>query len=308
MSVIPDFQTVMLPVLKCLASKEVVSTTQIFDQVSDEFSLSSEQRAELLPSGKQTVIKNRIGWAITYLKKAGLLSSPKRAHVQITDLGQTVLAQNLDKINVRFLKQFESFREFHSVKPSSNNSVSELEEADLIESETPDEQLQQAFNSLNRSLAAELLDSVKAISPEAFEQLVVDLMVSMGYGGARKEAGKATKLTGDDGIDGIINEDKLGLDMIYLQAKKWENPVHRPEIDKFIGALTRQGARKGVFITTSEFSSGSREAAKGLNISVALIDGKELAELMIAHNLGVSIKENYQVKAIDSDYFDGFIA
>ncbi|SFR62556.1 restriction system protein [Thiomicrospira sp. ALE5] len=303
---IPDFQTVMLPVLKCLAGKDVVSSAQIVEQVSDEFALTPEQRAELLPSGKQTIIKNRIGWAITYLKKAGLVSSPKRAHYQLTDLGQSVLAQNLERINVRFLKQFESFRVFHSVKPSTDKDTLDDNAAEALP-DTPDEQLQQAYQSLNRSLAAELLENVKQLSPQAFEQLVVDLMIGMGYGGARKEAGQATKLTGDDGIDGIINEDKLGLDAIYLQAKRWENTVHRPEIDKFIGSLTRQGAKKGVFITTSDFSQGALASVRGLNLSVVLVDGQKLAELMIEHNVGVSVKETYQVKTLDSDYFDGFL-
>lgn len=300
---IPDFQSIMLPILNCLTSGEVVSNAEVINQISDEFELTAEQRAELLPSGKQTIIKNRIGWAITYLKKAGLLKSPKRAHIQITELGQSVLADNPEKINVRFLKQFESFREFHSVKPKQTG---EVEENNQELPDTPDEQLQQAYKSLNQSLAEEVLENVKQVAPQAFEQLVVDLMIAMGYGGARKEAGQATKLTGDGGIDGIINEDKLGLDSIYLQAKRWENTVHKPEIDKFIGALTIKGASKGVFITTSCFSKGAIEAVNGLNISVVLVDGKKLAELMVEHNLGVSIKETYQVKTLDSDYFDGF--
>jgi len=290
--------------MNCLTSGEVFSNADVINQISDEFGLTAEQRAELLPSGKQTIIKNRIGWAITYLKKAGLLQSPKRAHIQITELGQSVLAENPEKINVRFLKQFESFREFHTVKPKTNDSVEEINQA---LPDTPDEQLQQAYQSLNQSLAEEVLENVKQVTPQAFEQLVVDLMIAMGYGGARKEAGQATQLTGDDGIDGIINEDKLGLDSIYLQAKRWENTVHRPEIDKFIGSLTRQGATKGVFITTSNFSQGAKDSVNGLNLSVVLVDGQQLAELMIEYNLGVSIKETYQVKTLDSDYFDGFI-
>lgn len=302
---IPDFQSVMLPVMKCLIAGEVASNAEVIEKISDEFSLTPEQKAELLPSGKQTIIKNRIGWAMTYLKKAGLVKSPKRAHIQITELGQSVLAENPEKINVRFLKQFESFREFHTMKPKQ---ADETQETNQEQSDTPDEQLQQAYNSLNQSLAEEVLENVKQVSPQAFEQLVVDLMIAMGYGGARKEAGQATKLTGDGGIDGIINEDKLGLDSIYLQAKRWENTVHKPEIDKFIGALTIKGASKGVFITTSCFSKGAIEAVNGLNISVVLVDGKKLAELMVEHNLGVSIKETYQVKTLDTDYFDGFMS
>ena len=213
------------------------------------------------------------------------------------------MAQNLAKINVRFLKQFQSFREFHSVKPKQ---MDDIQESQAEQPDTPDEQLQQAYQSLNQSLAEEVLESVKQVTPQAFEQLVVDLMIAMGYGGARKEMGQATKLTGDDGIDGVINEDKLGLDSIYLQAKRWENTVHRPEIDKFIGSLTRQGATKGVFITTSNFSQGAKDSVRGLNLSVVLVDGQQLAELMVEYNLGVSIKETYQVKTLDSDYFDGF--
>jgi len=302
---IPDFQSVMLPVLKTIASGGVVNKHDIVTQVSDEFGLTPEQRAELLPSGKQAVIKNRVSWAITYLQKAGLLTSPKRVHVQITELGKSVLAQNLDKINVKFLRQYDSFLKFHTSKPEEKESTEVTQADDLPE--TPDEQLQQAYQSLNNSLAEELLGSVKQLAPQAFEHLVVDLMIAMGYGGARKEAGQATKLTGDDGIDGIINEDKLGLDSIYLQAKRWENTVHRPEIDKFIGSLTRQGANKGVFITTSEFSQGAKDSVSGLNLSVVLVDGRQLAELMIEYNLGVSVKETYQVKTLDSDYFDGFL-
>ncbi|GAB5339716.1 restriction endonuclease [Pseudomonas fluorescens] len=170
---------------------------------------------------------------------------------------------------------------------------------------TPDEQLADAHQALIQSLAEDLLAQVRAASPIFFEQLVVDLMLAMGYGGSRKEAGKATQATNDDGIDGIINEDKLGLDVIYLQAKRWSNTVHRPEIDKFIGALTRQRARKGVFITTSDFSVGAREAALGLDIKVVLIDGVEMARLMVENNLGVSVKQVYEVKQLDSDYFSG---
>ncbi|WP_232023557.1 restriction endonuclease [Thiomicrorhabdus aquaedulcis] len=306
MMAIPDFQTAMLPVLKCLAGKDVVSSAQIVEQLSDAFALTPEQRAELLPSGKQPIFKNRVGWAILHLKKAGLISSPKRAHVQITELGQSVLAQMPESINLRYLNQFESYREFRSIKASDKEPLEDILAPNSAG--TPDEQLQQAYQSLNCSLAAELLDNVKQLSSQAFEQLVVDLMIGMGYGGARKEAGQATKLTGDDGIDGIINEDKLGLDAIYLQAKRWENTVHRPEIDKFIGSLTRQGAKKGVFITTSDFSQGALASVRGLNLSVVLVDGQKLAELMIEHNVGVSVKEIYQVKALDSDYFEGFLA
>jgi restriction system protein len=221
--------------------------------------------------------------------------------VQITERGLDALANGPERITVSWLKRFPEFADFHTPKPQAPGTPAVL---DIATSETtPDEQLAEAHQALVQSLADELLAQVRAATPTFFEQLVVDLMLAMGYGGSRKEAGKATQLTNDDGIDGIIKEDKLGLDVIYLQAKRWNNTVHRPEIDKFIGALTRQRARKGVFITTSDFSAGAREAALGLDIKVVLIDGVELARLMIENNLGVSVKQVYEVRQLDSDYF-----
>jgi len=212
------------------------------------------------------------------------------------------LANGPERITVSWLKQFPEFADFHTAKPQAADAPAALD-VEIAET-TPDEQLAEAHQALVQSLADELLAQVRAATPSFFEQLVVDLMLAMmGYGGSRKEAGKATQATNDDGIDGIIKEDKLGLDVIYLQAKRWANTVHRPEIDKFIGALTRQRARKGVFITTSEFSAGAREAALGLDIKVVLIDGVELARLMVESNLGVSVKQVYEVKQLDSDYF-----
>ena len=217
--------------------------------------------------------------------------------------GLEALASGPPRITVSWLKQFPEFADFHTTKPRTADTpvVMSIDRAET----TPDEQLADAHQALMQSLADELLEQVRAASPIFFEQLVVDLMIAMGYGGSRKEAGKATQATNDDGIDGIIKEDKLGLDVIYLQAKRWSNTVHRPEIDKFIGALTRQRARKGVFITTSEFSEGARTAALGLDIKVVLIDGIELARLMVENNLGVSVKQVYEVKQLDSDYFAG---
>jgi restriction system protein len=223
--------------------------------------------------------------------------------VQITPGGLNALADGPERITVRWLKQFPEFANFHTAKPQVADLPAALDSE--ISETTPDEQLAQAHQALVQSLADELLALVRAATPSFFEQLVVDLMIAMGYGGSRKEAGKATQATNDGGIDGIIKEDKLGLDVIYLQAKRWTNTVHRPEIDKFIGALTRQRARKGVFITTSDFSDGARTAALGLDIKVVLIDGVELARLMVENNLGVSVKQVYEVKQLDSDYFAG---
>ncbi|MDR0212047.1 MAG: restriction endonuclease [Pseudomonas putida] len=300
---IPDFQSVMRPVLAAVQNGIPMPLNEVREQVAEQFQLTEDERKERLPSGHQTVINNRVGWARTYLNKAGLLCIPTKGMVQITPRGMTALADGPERITVRWLKQFPEFADFHSAKPRELD-VPALLDIEVAET-TPDEQLADAHQALVQSLADELLVQVRAATPSFFEQLVVDLMIAMGYGGSRKEAGKATQATNDDGIDGTIKEDKLGLDVIYLQAKRWTNTVHRPEIDKFIGALTRQRARKGVFITTSEFSEGARTAALGLDIKVVLIDGVELARLMVENNLGVSIKQVYEVKQLDSDYFAG---
>jgi len=299
---IPDFQTVMRPVLDAVSDGQPRTLGDVRQRVAETFLLSDEERKQRLPSGRQTVINNRIGWARTYLNKAGLLHIPERGMVQITDRGLDALAHGPDRITVRWLKQFPEFERFHTHTPKDKADDSQ-DMADDLDQTTPDERLAEAHQSLMEALADEILTQVRQASPQFFEQLVVDLMLAMGYGGSRQEAGQATQLTNDDGIDGTIKEDKLGLDVIYLQAKRWTNTVHRPEIDKFIGALTRRGARKGVFITTSDFSPGAREAANGLSMKVVLLDGRELAQLMVENNLGVSIKQVYEVKQIDSDYF-----
>lgn len=298
---IPDFQSVMRPVLATVSDGLPLSLKALREQVIELFQLSEVERNEMLPSGRQTVINNRIGWARTYLNKAGLLCIPSKGLVQITARGREALKAGPQRITVSWLKQYPEFSAFHTTRPSSSDST----ELPVTASEdvTPDEQLSQAHQALMQSLADDLLAQVRSASPTFFEQLVVDLMIAMGYGGSRKEAGRATQQTNDDGIDGIIKEDKLGLDVIYLQAKRWTNTVHRPEIDKFIGTLTRQRARKGVFITTSDFSSGARDAAMDLDIKVVLIDGIELARLMVENSLGCSVRQIYEVKELDSDYF-----
>ncbi|QAY91237.1 restriction endonuclease [Pseudomonas sp. ACM7] len=298
---IPDFQSVMRPILATVADGTPLALSELRERIANEFQLSEEERSERLPSGKQTVINNRVGWARTYLNKAGLLSIPAKGMLQITERGREALNNGPVRITVSWLKQYPEFAVFHSTSPAESSAPALQSEP--VEQATPDEQLATAHQALTQSLADDLLAQVRAASPTFFEQLVVDLMISMGYGGSRKEAGRATQQTNDDGIDGIIKEDKLGLDVIYLQAKRWSNTVHRPEIDKFIGALTRQRARKGVFITTSDFSSGAREAAMSLDIKVVLIDGVELARLMVENNLGCNVKQVYEVKQLDTDYF-----
>ncbi|KKA04614.1 restriction endonuclease [Pseudomonas ogarae] len=298
---IPDFQSVMRPILATVADGTPLALSELRERIANEFQLSEEERSERLPSGKQTVINNRVGWARTYMNKAGLLSIPAKGLVQITERGREALNSGPARITVRWLKQSPESAAFHPPSPA-DDPASALQ-SEPVEQATPDEQLAAAHQALTQSLADELLALVRAASPTFFEQLVVDLMIAMGYGGSRKEAGRATQQTNDDGIDGIIKEDKLGLDVIYLQAKRWTYTVHRPEIDKFIGALTRQRARKGVFITTSDFSNGAREAALSLDIKVVLIDGLELARLMVENNLGCNVKQVYEVKHLDSDYF-----
>ncbi len=296
---IPDYQSIMLPLLQLIGNQKVISIRDATKALADEFGLTDVEREELLASGKQTIFSNRVAWAKTYLKKANLIDSPKRGQILITQAGLSVLNNPPDKINVAYLKQFPEFLHFFQ-SPSGNDSNTAAAEE---ENKTPDELIETAHQELMNTLSAEILQTIKNGSPKFFEDLVIDLLINMGYGGSRTEAGKAIGKSGDEGIDGIIKEDRLGLDTIYLQAKRWENTVHRPEIQKFAGALQGYQAKKGVFITTSNFSSGARDFAAKIDSAVVLIDGKILAKLMIEHNVGVSPVATYEVKKIDSDYF-----
>ena len=298
---IPDFQSVMRPVLTAVQNGAPLPLNELREWVADQFQLTEDERKERLPSGHQTVINNRVGWARTYLNKAGLLSIPAKGMVQITSRGLDALATGPERITVRWLKQFPEFADFHTAKPQAADAPAVLD-VDIAET-TPDEQLAEAHQALVQSLAEELLAQVRAAKPSFFEQLVVDLMIAMGYGGSRKEAGRATQQTNDDGIDGIIKEDKLGLDVIYIQAKRWQGVVGRPDIQKFVGALQGQRANKGIFITTSSFTREAVEYITSILTRIILIDGKQLAELMIDYDIGVSTVSTYMVKRVDSDYF-----
>jgi len=301
---IPDFQSTMQPLLAAVNDGQVYQFRDVIERVKDCFQLTDQELQQKLSSGKQTVIKNRISWARTYLTKAGLLQSPGRGLTQITQRGLDALAQTEQPVRVKYLRQFPEFIAFHTAKPTSSDEIPN-HVVDNASQSTPEEKLEEASAELNQALTGELLDTIKNGSPDFFEQLVVDLMISMGYGGSRKEAGQATQYTADGGIDGIIKEDPLGLDMIYLQAKRYsESTVGRPEIQKFAGALDMQRAKKGVFITTSKFSADAREFVGMIEKSIILIDGDELAVLMIEHGLGVSTKQVYEIKQIDSDYFN----
>lgn len=297
----PGFQDIMLPLMQLVSDGKEHSIREAIDKLADEpFKLSEEEKRELLPSGKQAIFDNRVGWCRTYLKKAGLLESKRRAHFNITDKGFEVLSQNPTRIDVKFLKQYPEFVEFHTAKPDDTESPKKGEE----EQKTPEEILEENYQEIRKTVAQDLIKTVKGSSPTFFENLVLDLLLAMGYGGSRKDAGEATRRSVDGGIDGIIKEDKLGLDVIYIQAKKWDkNNIRRPEIQQFIGVLQENRARKGVFLTTSDFSKGARESVQKVDSKIILINGELLAELMIDYNIGVSKTNTYEIKKIDFDYF-----
>ena len=302
---IPDYQTLMLPVLKLASDGQDHKFSQAVEELADKFNLTMEERNELLPSGSQAVFNNRVGWARSYLKQAGLLASPKRGFFNITERGKELLATNPSQVNTSVLEQYPEFIAFKNRK--KDKSETELPSESLSEDEstlTPEDSLASAYKKLRSALESEILVSVKEASPSFFERLVVDLLVKMGYGGNRQDAGKALGKSGDGGIDGIINEDRLGLDVIYIQAKRWEGTVGRPDIQKFAGALQGQRARKGVFITTSTFTKEAKEYASLIESKIILIDGEHLSRLMAEHNVGVSTVGQYEVKKLDSDYFD----
>lgn len=302
---IPDFQSLMLPLLKAVADGKEFKTSDITKQLANEFKLTDEERKQLLASGRQTIFNNRVGWAMTYLKKAGLISSPLRATVVITDLGKQVLAKKLNKIDINYLRKFSSFLNF--VRGDRNDVVHQEDDSSVnIKEETPDEILDNAYLQLRKSLASELLSRVLDLSPSFFERLVVELLVKMGYGGSIKDAGKAIGKSGDEGIDGTIKEDKLGLDIVYIQAKRWKhiNLVGRPELQKFVGALAGQGAKKGIFITTSSFTKEALDYTPKNETKIVLIDGEQLAQLMIDYSIGCTTQQIYELKKVDSDFFD----
>lgn len=302
---IPDYQSLMLPLLKIVSDGREHKYRDLIEELAVEFQLTDEERKELLASGTQAIFDNRVGWAKTYLKKAGLIDSPKRAMVVITDLGLDILKTNPEKIDAKFLRQFPSFLEFQNASRTENEETEvETLPKDTIE-QTPEETLDLAYRRIRKALAAELLNKVVDLSPAFFERLVVELLVKMGYGGSLKDAGKAMGKSGDEGIDGTIKEDKLGLDIIYIQAKRWKpgNVVGRPELQKFVGALAGQGAKKGIFITTSNFTKEALEYSPRNETKIVLIDGEHLAQLMIDYNLGCTTQQTYELKKVDSDYF-----
>lgn len=299
---VPDFQSLMLPLLKVAADGKEHSLAETRPLLAAEFNLSVADQEELLPSGRQPRFGNRVAWAKVYLQQAGLLLSPRRGWFQISDLGRELLEAPPERIDIKFLGQYPQFVEFRrrrgdvGEEPATTDTEAELE--------TPEEALEAAHVKMKASLASELLGRVKAGSPAFFEQMVVELLLRMGYGGSRTDAGQVVGKSGDEGIDGTISEDRLGLDIVYLQAKKWDGTVGRPEVQKFVGALHGRRARKGVLITTGTFSTDATSYVEQIEPKVVLIDGRRLAELMIDFEVGVSTTTTYHVKRVDSDYFD----
>ena len=303
---IPKYDEITLPLLYLLADEKEHHLRELAAKVADRFQLTEEERAALLPSGTSTYIHNRTSWAGFDLKKAGLAEPTRRSTLRITDAGKEFLATNpTQKLDRKALLSFEPFRSyfarFRRRAPAADEDNSENSHA---EETTPNERIEEAYAQLNDSLASELLAHMAKMDPFRFEQLVVDLLFGMGYGGSREEAAKVTKKTGDEGIDGVINEDRLGLDVIYVQAKRWQGNVGRNEIQNFVGALAGKHAHKGIFITTSGFKPNAVEYASAVPQKVILIDGQRLAELMIEHGIGVSTMRTIALKRIDSDYFE----
>ena len=300
---IPDYQSIMLPLLKLAGDGKIHEINKVTEELADKFNLDEQDRRELLPSGQQTTFANRVGWARTYLKHAKLIEYTSRGHFQITERGKSVLNENPERIDNAYLSRFLEFVEFRKRSKRKLASVNiENEHEDL----TPEESLEIAYQKIRNDLADNLLEQILNSSSSFFEKLVVELLVAMGYGGTQSDAARAVGKVGDEGIDGIIDEDRLGLDSIYIQAKRWqkEQSVGRPEVQAFVGALEGKRASKGIFITTASFTENAQEYANGLNKKVVLIDGDRLADLMIDYGVGVTTRNKYEIKEIDSDYFD----
>lgn len=305
---VPGYQEFMLPLLKLTADGQEHTVSEALEVLAEQMRISPEDRETLLPSGTQTRLYNRVTWASTYLTKSLLLSKAGRGRFRITPRGHEVLKRSPARVDNSFLDQFEEFRAFktrRAEKAWGSRKNGDAEVAGVEADVTPNERLDAAYKELRETLADDLLEKVRESSPKFFEHLVVDLLVSMGYGGTQAGAAQVVGRSGDGGIDGVIPEDRLGLDMVYVQAKKWDNAVGPDEIRKFVGSLGEQKAHKGVFITSGTFTAGARQAAEKANAKIVLIDGEQLMELMIDHGVGVADYRAYVVKKLDSDYFEG---
>ena len=300
---IPDFQTAMLPILQKLTDNAIYDSSGIRLFIVEKFSITEEEQSQKTPNGKQILFFNRVAWSISYLRTAGLINSPERGRYQITELGKKLLKNPPEKITVKFLREInpQSFEYLYK----SGDAIEKMSSNESVE-KTPDEMMEEGFERINSELSRMLLKSLEEISPYRFEIIVIDLLIKMGYGGSDFENGEVTQKSADEGIDGIIKEDKLGLDKIYIQAKRWKqdsSKIGRPEIQKFVGALDGQRAKKGIFITTAFFSKEAIEYADKTNVAIVLIDGKKLTKLMIDYEVGVTIKDTYKIGKIDTDYF-----
>lgn len=304
---IPDFQTLMLPILRCSEMGEV-RISDVVQSLADKFQLTDDERSELLPSGKQTTFANRAHWAKSYLGKAGLVELTKRAHFKITDRGRNVLANPPKRIDIRFLEQFPEFVQFREASNGTDRTGNDSAVAEAVQASdmTPDEIIRKAHAELDDELGLDLLTRVISAPPEFFERLVVQLLLAMGYGGTASEAGRALGKSGDGGVDGVIDQDALGLDRIYVQAKRYAdgNNVGSGAIRDFFGSLDRFKAAKGLFVTTSSFSPSAKETADFLSKRIVLVDGRQLAKLMIRYNVGCRVEETIQLKKVDEEYFE----
>lgn len=295
---IPDYQTIMLPLIQKLEDGKPHALQDIIERLADYFKLSDDERQTLQPSGRQRIFNNRVYWAKKYLSEADLISSPSRGFIELTPSGKKVLKEKPSYIDNRYLEKFESFRNFKGIIPEK------IELKGQNENKTPEEIMVDMDVELKRSLSIDIMENIQNSSPQFFERLILDVIVAMGYGGSFDDASKRVGKTGDGGIDGIIKEDKLGLDAIYLQAKRWKNVVGRPEIQSFAGALDGFKAKKGIFITTSTFTPHAYEYVDKIEKKIVLINGEELAALMIEYNVGVAVANSFVVKKIDTDYFN----
>lgn len=304
---IPDYQTLMLPLLKFIKDEQIHNTQEAIGHLAKEYNLTEEELNEWLPSKKQKTFANRVHWAKAFLKMVEAIENIKKGVFKITDRGLLILKSNPPSISVKYLMdKFPDFEEKINKYRYKKKGIPDVKtNENLIEStSTPEENLDSIYQQLRTNLEEELLSKLKAVSPAYFEKIVVDLLVKMGYGGTFKDAALVIGKPGDGGIDGLIKEDKLGLDAIYVQAKRWNNTVQREDIQKFVGALAGHKSKKGVFITTSSFSKNALEYIHTTEIKIVLIDGEQLASLMIDYNLGLSIQNTYEIKKIDSDYFE----
>jgi len=301
---VPDFQSLMLPLLRLIGDEKEHNNSEVLESLAEQFHLNESERKELLPSGRQVRFDNRVAWARAYLKMAGLLENIRRGTFRITERGRRVLMQDPPKIDMRFLSQFPEYAAFRGRSQLSNKPEEPVEGANPAP-ETPDEILEATYQNIERELAEKLKEKIKGCSPNFFERLVVDLLMAMGYGGSMNDAGQVVGQSGDGGIDGIIKEDKLGLDSVYIQAKRWDGTVGRPRVQEFAGSLMARSARKGVFITTSQFSKEARDYVSTIQQpKIVLVDGELLAKLMIDHGIGVAKVATYTVKKVDLDYFE----